>query len=88
MHGELPDFMESPADGQMRFATTIREIYHKIHTTQNVLIIGHGDSINAVGYGLTPGIIIYDTQECCFLLFDAQTLRLVDYSRLAICAPD
>lgn len=85
LFGELPDFNEAPADGQSRFVSTVKAIYTNLYPTKNVLIVGHGDSLNAVGYSLKPGVVIYDTEECCFLVFDPANNKLVSHSRLAIC---
>jgi broad specificity phosphatase PhoE len=86
--GSLPNFEEAPADGQQRFITTIQEIYQQRLVEKNILIVGHGDAVNAIGYRLktrtNEDILIYDTQECCFLIFDPTSHTMLDHSRLAI----
>jgi hypothetical protein len=54
------------------------------HADYSTLVVTHGDTVNAAGQRfLGESAVVYDTQECCWVVFD-QASALVESARCQI----
>ena len=63
------------------FALTPAFLQHIGHST---LVVTHGDTVNAAGQlFLGDSKVLYDTQECCWVVFD-HTAKLIESARCQV----
>jgi broad specificity phosphatase PhoE len=54
------------------------------YAAESAIVVTHGDTINAAGQLLLgENAVVYDTQECCWLVFDP-TAALIESARCEV----